>query len=134
MIINIEIELELIYGLKPDQEDLESALYDLIALGTGNPKLWRDKVGGRLAHRLKGLRYTSAAEFLHIIQNIYKHELPITWGIVIDALELTNDDKCNEIKVDVVRDGSKVTVQVSETVKDFMRKNYQKYHEKLCTK
>ena len=131
MIINIEIELELIYGLKPDQEDLESALCDLVALGTGNPKLWRDKVGGRLAHRLKGLRYTSAAVFLHIIQNIYKNKLPITWGIVIDALELTDSGASNAIKVDAMRDGSKVTVQVSETVKDFMRKNYQKYHERL---
>ena len=127
---NIEIELELIYGLKPDQEDLESALCDLVALGTGNPKLWRDKVGGRLAHRLKGLRYTSAAVFLHIIQNIYKNKLPITWGIVIDALEFTNDNKRHDIKFDV-RDGNRVTVRVSETVKDFMRKNYQKYHERL---
>ena len=132
MIIVIEIELELIYGLKPDQEDLESALCDLVALGTGNPQIWRDKVGGRLAHRLKGLRYTSAAVFSHIIQNIYKNnKLPITWGVVIDALEFTNDDKRDAIKVDSVKDRNRVTVYVSKTVKDFMRKNYQKYHERL---
>ena len=131
MIINIEIELELIYGLKPEEKDLESALCDLVALGTGNSQLWRDRVGDRLAHRLKDLRYTSAAVFPHIIQNIYKNKLPITWGIVIDALEHTNDDKCDKIKVDFVRNGNRVTVKVSETVKDFMRKNYQKYHERL---
>ena len=130
MIIVIEIELELIYGLKPDQEDLKSALCDLVALGTGSSKIWRGEVGGRLAHRLKGLRYTTAAVFPHIIQNIYKNKLPITWGIVIDALEFTNDNKRHDIKFDV-RDGNRVTVRVSETVKDFMRKNYQKYHERL---
>ena len=131
MIINIEIELELIYGLKPDQEDLESALFDLVALGTGSSKIWRGEVGGRLAHRLKGLRYTTAAVFPHIIQNIYKNKFPITWGIVIDALKFTNDGASHAIKVDFVKNSNRVTVRVSETVEDFMRKNYQKYHKRL---
>ena len=95
-------------------------------LGEDNPQLWRKKVGDRLAHHLKDLPYKYAKVFIHIIQNIYTHGLKVTWGVILDTLELTHDGKEYPIKVDDER-GS---VQVSQTVRDYMMRNYMKYYRR----
>ena len=104
-------------------------------LGKGNPKLWQ--VGKRLAHHLNDREssfdtasiYTNAVVFIHIIQNIYNHGLKVTWGIILDTLELTHDGKEDPIEVEKVSDkNEKIIVQVSQTVRRYMEDNYMKYY------
>ena len=110
-------------------------------LGKGNPKLWQ--VGKHLAHHLNDHEssfdtasiYTNAVVFIHIIQNIYTHGLKVTWGVILDSLELTHDGKRYLIEVEKkVSDKDNkihvISVQVSQTVRDYMIRNYMKYYRR----
>ena len=101
-------------------------------LGEDNPQLWRKKVGDRLAHHLKDLPYKYAKVFIHIIQNIYAHGLKVTWGVILDTLELTHDRKEYPIEVEKmsVEENKIISVQVSQTVRRYMKDNYMKYYRR----
>ena len=110
-------------------------------LGEANRQKWQRDVGKRLAHHLNDHEssfdtasiYTNAVVFIHIIQNIYTHGLKVTWGIILDTLELTHDGVKDLIEVEKVssdKDNKIILVQVSQTVRRYLEDNYMKYYRR----
>ena len=71
------------YHLKPKEEFMKKALAGLKDIYA---KEWRERFGRRLRGPT-GAQVSYCVVPDHLIEIMYNHEFPITWGIVLEALD-----------------------------------------------